>query len=850
MKYKVKIKKLPTAKTGQQVNYGMYNPLATMGGKDGAKPEQISVRKSIGSVPRKEANLEAEGGETVFGDITGLSIPQHYTISGPRHAQGGVPMNLPENSFIFSDFNEMKIKDPDMLAKFGKTVKKGGKGKGFTPADIAKQYDINKYIQILQDPNSDAIDRKTAQRMIENYNLKLGALALAQESKKDFEQGIPAVSEAYMEHMGITPEDLGIQENPEMTQEMMACGGSVPRRLKRQTGGPAEMMPEQMQEQDPMIQIVSAVEQMMQQGMDSAQIASELLNQGLAPEDVMQVFVQIGMPEQEASMAIEQATGQGQEAPMEQMYPEMMMQQGGQPDQLMQEVAQALQQGADPAQVMQALVQQGVPQDQAQMMIEQVMSSMQQPMARFGMEMGGYDVPFVDTPMYKEGGSPYSEAEAYTPKGVKRLNQYRAAQGLDPIDENSSKAEIKKAAGELQQKMIQDNPDLVVDYMINVSHKPNNKLIAKIPTGYPKTNEGVKKAIADGKLSSEDVRNAYKDDQWWYRALGTDAVKLTPEEYEKKQKLIEASGVKQGEYAYLYDPEQNKYIRYYTDKEGNPTTPATKITPEEKKPQEEGERPDMVNIPDVPQQGIVPAEWTTPDIMNYYGALRDRYTINKYMPWAAKYSPEVPEAVFTDPTRELAAQSEQANILTQGLGQFVGPQAFSARASSIQGQGAKQAADTLSRYNQQNVGIANQFAGTASNIRNQAQQYNLGVAKQLYDQGVISNQQYDNAERQARAEMRKSFGQGWKNASDIAMLNATSDQYNIDPATGTVYFDKGKLLEGNKEKTVNDLIEANKAKGMSWEEAIKAAKLAMGTPQYAQEGGYVLGANVFPFMFY
>ena len=200
MKRKVRIEALPKAKTGMQVGYGLYNRLATMGGLSEPKSDNsLSVGKTIGGVPRDEATIEAEGGETVYTDLTGMGIPQHYTISGPRHAQGGVPMDLPDDSFIFSDFNQMKVKDLDVLNYFGKTAKKGGKGKGYTYADIAKQYDINKYLKILKDPNSDDIDKRTAERMIENFNLKLGALGLHQESTKGFENGVPEISKPYME---------------------------------------------------------------------------------------------------------------------------------------------------------------------------------------------------------------------------------------------------------------------------------------------------------------------------------------------------------------------------------------------------------------------------------------------------------------------------------------------------------------------------------------------------------------------------------------------------------------------------------------------------------------------------
>jgi len=226
MKYKVKIKKLPEARMGYQVNGALKNDIAGLGGNNYnsmRSSKSMNPQKSIGKVPREEANLEAEGGETVLGDINFDGFPEHYTIKGPRHAQGGVPLKLPEDTFIFSDFREMKINDPDLLEKFGKVVKKAQKQKAYTPAQLAKQYDINHYRSILQDPDSDYLDRKTAELMIRNYNMKLGALALAQESKKGFPQGIPMIAQPFMEANGLSEEDF-IPQEEEAAQAEMAQG--------------------------------------------------------------------------------------------------------------------------------------------------------------------------------------------------------------------------------------------------------------------------------------------------------------------------------------------------------------------------------------------------------------------------------------------------------------------------------------------------------------------------------------------------------------------------------------------------------------------------------------------------
>ena len=231
---KVRIKKLGKLKQaaygGQQPDGALDVTPTSFGGSMASAQEGVQVQKTLTREPREEANLEAEGGETAFGPISGDTIPDHMVIKGPRHSSGGVPLNLPDDTFIFSDTRKMKITDPSVLAMFGKKKKKGG----YTPADLAKPYDIQKYKAILMDPESDDKAVSTAQMMIQNYVLKLGALALAQEAKKGFPQGIPEMARPYMEANGIADEDL-LPEQPEQEQPQQ----------------PMQPMPEQPMEQMP-----------------------------------------------------------------------------------------------------------------------------------------------------------------------------------------------------------------------------------------------------------------------------------------------------------------------------------------------------------------------------------------------------------------------------------------------------------------------------------------------------------------------------------------------------------------------------------------------------------------------
>lgn len=200
-KYKVRIKSAPESMAyGGQKNYGL-----DLGQRDvytdmNQNPYE-SVSNTLQPVDRAEANIEAELGETAYGDFNNDGRKEHMKIGGERHTNGGTPLNVPEGTFIYSDTKKLQIGGP-VLAKFGKSENTKQK---FTPAALAKQYDVNKYRAILDDPYADKMSKRTAERMIDNYEKKLGGLALVQESMKGFPQGIPDVAKS------VLPEGIGQQ---------------------------------------------------------------------------------------------------------------------------------------------------------------------------------------------------------------------------------------------------------------------------------------------------------------------------------------------------------------------------------------------------------------------------------------------------------------------------------------------------------------------------------------------------------------------------------------------------------------------------------------------------------------
>jgi hypothetical protein len=236
---------LSSAKYGGIQKPGVYMsyPTATPESVVYGKPDK-KMSNTLGPVDRDKANLEAEGGETVMTPAGDDGIPKFFKIGGKRHSEGGTPLYLPENSFIFSDTRSMLL-GKNMLEEFGITGKKKK-----TPAEVAKILGkgYEKYVKIIQDPNSDSIERRTAEMMIQTQINNLGKLALAQESKKGFPQGIPMISVPYMASIGVSAEQV-LPQQPQMP-EGMPQGNMMP----------PEMMQQMQMQQMPMAQVGTQID--------------------------------------------------------------------------------------------------------------------------------------------------------------------------------------------------------------------------------------------------------------------------------------------------------------------------------------------------------------------------------------------------------------------------------------------------------------------------------------------------------------------------------------------------------------------------------------------------------------
>jgi len=701
---RVKIKVVPKARTGYQVRGALANDVPAFGGADYnayiGQPD-TKVSKSISAVPRKEANLEAEGGETVVGNLDGSNIPSFKKIVGPKHYNGGVPLNLPDDSFIFSDTKSMKISDPHILKMFNKTAKKGG----YTPAELSKKFDINKYRQILQDPNSDKIDIKTAELMIKTCVLKLGALALAQESKKSFPQGIPKIAEPYMEANGIAEEDL---------------------------------IPKKHNEQEE-------------------------------------------MPQQEMSESSEMQGMEGQQ--------EMPMQ---------------------------------MPNGEPVAMPQQGMQQMQQaPMAAYGMEMGGYDMPYSSDPYEMAyGGSLYRAQDGITVNGIPAQQR-----NMSPAEGSGYQKGTVVGAGPNAQGYYRSIPGAERTY----------KGGKAIPGG-SRPSSGWAGSLCDRLMAGATIAQLVKDGHGTTKGLTDLLADCIPKAEEKFKEKKDA----------FYNEEGTPGITTTTSK--SPCECTDPDTGETYDPGEDANGNCNDCTKDYPGSGVYKnnternPEWWLQDTVNTFGAVGDLAGIKKYMPWEARVDLEEPRPTFLDPTRELAAQSEQANIASQANATFAGPQGLGARNAATQGLGAKAAANTLSNINNQNVNIGNQFEATQVGVRNQENLLNQQMANRVYDKNVVANQQFDNAKRQGRANVRESYNTALTNRAKTDAMNQLYPNYQVGPGSGGLVRytpTQKKVSPGAKEMSPEEYAQSISKYDPKVQAKLMELKFGKYGGQFFEHGGYV-----------
>lgn len=116
-----------------------------------------------GAQIRTGTNSGAEEAELERGEMFMMPNLQTYVVGGKKHSQGGEDFVLPEGTIVFSDH----LKVPGLKNTF---------------AVEAKKFDVTKYKTVLENPHAKAVDRTTAEVMMDRNMKKLQELFQIQQA--------------------------------------------------------------------------------------------------------------------------------------------------------------------------------------------------------------------------------------------------------------------------------------------------------------------------------------------------------------------------------------------------------------------------------------------------------------------------------------------------------------------------------------------------------------------------------------------------------------------------------------------------------------------------------------------
>ena len=730
--------------TGDQAGYGLVTlPQEYYNNANMNTTRDESVRYSLSSVPRDKANIEAEGGETVLTDLNNDNQFGLYNIRGPRHSKGGVPMYLPEQSFIYSDTDKMRF-DQTEMAEYGIESKSK-----MTPAQISKKYDLNKYYGTMKDQFADEITARSSELMLKKNMMGLSKLAFGQELKKKFEDGVPLAAHPYLVSIGEDPIEFTAKvENITKQQAQMRAIAALPPEQQQQLLQLQEMMA-QVDQQQPQQQEQSFQDPSMQdQAMGQQQLA-------MADEDVMGM----GMPEDDmARYGREIAQYQkGKEKPVNPLpkdhpqYAEAQeMIDSGKYEIIKGDIVNGKQQYN-----FKELVREDPKFTKARS------TQLNKKITTATNQKGTGSVP-----IYDETLSGQAQAIKENEKGI---FYYGSLSG-----ENRP----------LAQSTIYNNQ--IVNGKYDPSIKANTKSGAyaygspDIKTAESKADFMDRWGDVVATIPGFDFNKNADDPQWAQFQKKAEEI--------NKNKYKEIFGNLDGYKSYYKEKTDKDYIsgEGYDSLLGLRTFNTPRFTVNEYKPT------DKTFGVDVPLKDktfeIPPVDKYTPPQGRFWrqdennlqalGLIDD----NLYLPWAPDARPLKMDYVLDDFLGRANATLASQNTMAGALGAAGGPQAIAS--SNIQGAGMDQIAQIINKVNTNNVGIMNQVASVQPQLDMQVDALNQARNIKVYDDTQKTLQAADNFKNWKIGKNAELENTALTNRANTYNLNTVYENYAIDPTTG------------------------------------------------------------------
>ena len=772
--------------TGDQFNYGLVTSPYNLGNDQFNNSSDKSVRYSLSSVPKEVANIEAEGGETVLTDLNNDGQFGLYNITGPRHSQGGVPMYLPEQSFVFSDTGKMKFNRQE-LAEFGIESRKK-----MTPAQVSKKYQLNEFIGAMQDQDADLIKVKSAELMLDKNLMGLSKLAFGQEQKKNFADGVPLASHPYLVSMGINPVEF-TQKVENITAQQAA------QRM-------FETLPPNQQAQ------VMALRQMMEQaGQPVAAYGMELPKAQDGIEYKKMSNGKYGIPytadAEEGVYYFNPTNGKayqftngkyvqiGTHTVDDQGNPTGNLKPYGNPH--------------EGTEYNTRMENAGWIWDNEQQ--SYILDN--EPNAIPPETPPATTPPATTSPSRGRGGRTLDVSGIQGGRSLgDNYKQYQELERLFTSGDDIWNKTIDRAyeafAANAKAQGVTNIPSR--DDMLNkfLAYQKNNYMIADLmPDDFryakeldrgsgSKKNKNTQALFDKAKELYPDIYEGYTIDdndtklnQLFFQAV-TIADKDNAEPYlsytatgpDQKTNWADNRTVSKAEGFYG----NNTLNQFLQVKE------PTKPKPPEDTP---GPKPGPTPDPYRPEDGQF---WIQDMLKMGALAMRDRDMFLPYQP-----AVEIPQSgyVLEEPTRQLADVNEQFNIAAQALGSFTGPQSLSARMAKAQGDSLRANANTFAQVHGRNIGTVNRGKQVDAQFRAGAQKEQRDRKVKLYDDTQLTLQNYMDEKNLDREQMADLQANAYTNMANTYNLNTLYPYFNIDPTTGGMIGLTGDLpaLVANKQ---------------------------------------------------
>lgn len=780
------------------------------------------IRKVIKPVNRGEANVEAEKGETIVTYLFGISIPEHYKIEGKKHEKGGTPLKVPDGSFVFSDDKKMIVDDPNILKFFGESKPK-------TPAQIAKKYELNEYKAKLIDPDTDQISKITSALMLKNNYEKLAQLALYQEAKKGFKDGVPKFAEDYLASIGIEPDQL-IEAVKGKMEEKIYEKPSVDEQgnpIMQEGGDPTKPLTQQQKEEV------------------FNRILNKVINKIEAnPNNVGKVF--------DPSLAF--TSREDRDAFLNEFV--NYVEKSGRLNQYVTDkdsvlallnttIVRDLNNNSNQNKLNENVAGASQPQNADDSIIPPLSPKPLAEEPSADIVNNTKEVPLIPEPKGKDVAEKRKWLQSE--EGKKWLESEDGKKWLQTQDGKGYKQELRyNKLSSIANKLLPKEPlEITIGGMDGIAN------LTMMATEASKWNLGKPKSQ---QFSADNVFQPVKGiDRGDYSAAGSTYGQFRPNEqtpkYTEAIPYEEGGGVKDGE-------EPNKTYRVsilrrilkdynlgnkkeykkpdsiernllgvdtnigkqfqqpiqQTDRFGFPTpnldNKSSDINNKETK-QEEQNKTEEQNKIEEQYKPKIGRKYYTQDIRNIAAALGQLAGVKMYLPWSAPIDYMVPRAVYYDPTREIQGAATVANTQGKLMLSYLSPQSAMANMSEQQARLAEQTANIVANAQQRNVGVANQMEQQRAGIYNQAANMERARQQELYNQTITARQQYDNSRRKALAGYIAALNQADENAArayNLSNVVFADSPFYIDPATGQIEIDKSRV-KLDKSKTPDKSLE-------------------------------------------